>query len=178
MSYIFKILCLLFWPKKLDRDTIKSIYTMDVLLFVATMEAIVGSYIIKTTLMWGVKNILPALIVLIFAFSYFLSYGSALILFISNLIAIKRLTYRECLKAVMPTRMTSAFYMIIYAVLSFYGLEIFYMITNAIMWLHQISLIVYYLRKLYFCSRKDLAVLVVLYVAILSLFFIQMGMIY
>lgn len=172
MNYIFKILCLLFWPKKLDRGTVKAIYTMDVLLFVAIVEAIVGSYILKTSVMRDVDNILPALLVLIFAFSYFLSYSSALVLFISNLIVIKRLSYRECLKAVMPSRMTSSLYMIAHAILRFYGLEIFYLIANAIMWLHQISLIVYYLRKLYFCSRKDLAVLVVLYAAVMSLFFI------
>ena len=168
MDYMLKILCLLFFPHKLDRGTVKAIYTRDVLLFVATVEAIIGSYILKNTLMQDSKNIVPALIVLIFIVSYFLSYSAAFILYISNHIVIKRLTFRECLKAIMPSRMTSSIYMIVNALIGHYNLLIFFPIVNAVMWLHQISMIVLYLRKLYFCSRKDLAVLVVLYATVMG----------
>lgn len=166
MNYIFKMLSLV-WPKKLNRYAIKEIPTWYITLFVAVMETIVGSYMLKTIWTQGSGYALPKLIVLTFAMSLILSYGLTLILFLLNLMVIKRLTYRECLKAIMPARMVSPFYMILDAVLMNYGLDIFCLITSIVMCLHQISLIVFYLRKLYFCSRRDLSVIVVIYLAIM-----------
>ena len=163
MDYLLKILCLFFCPGKLHRGEVKSIYTMDVMLYVAVTEALVGSIILKTTLLYDIKNILPVLFVLIFIISYCLSFALALIMFLSNLIVIKRLTYRECLKAVMPARMASAPYMIVNTLLRLWQLDLFSLISNAIMLMHATAVIVYYLRNLYYCKRNDIAVLVVLY---------------
>ena len=163
MEYLFKILCLFYWPKKLLRGEVKAIYTMDVMLFVALTEALVGSTILTTTMLQESKNIFPVLFVLIFAVSYGLSFVLAGILFLSNLVVIRRLTYRKCLKAVMPARMANAPYMILNTCMKLMGFGVFGLIANAIMLLHATSLIVLYLRKLYFCKRKDVALLILLY---------------
>lgn len=174
MNYIFRILSLV-WPNKLSRYDIKEIPTRDITLFVAVMETIVGSYMLKTMWMRGSGCALPKLIVLTFAVSLILSYGLALITFLLNLMVIKRLTYRECLKAVMPARIVNPFYMILDAVLMNYDLDVFCMITSIVMCMHQMSLIIFYLRKLYFCSRKDISVIVVIYLLILLLLMVASG---
>lgn len=166
MNYIFRILSLV-WPRKLNRYDIKEIPSRDIALFVSVIETIVGSYMIKTMWMQGSGCALPKLVVLTFVASFVLSYGMALMLFLLNLIVIKRLTYRECLKAIMPARIVNPFYMIVDIVLMNYGLDIFCMITGIVMCMHQMSLIIFYLRKLYFCSRKDISVIVVIYLSIM-----------
>ena len=165
MNYLLKILCLFYCPKKLLRGEAKAIYTMDVMLFVALTEALVGSAILTTTIFSGTKNIFPVLFVLTFAISYALSFILASILYLSNLVVIKRLTFRECLKVVMPARMANAPYMISNTCLRVWGLELFGLLTTAIMLLHATSLLVLYLRKLYYCRRRDIAILIVLYCA-------------